>query len=58
MMELVNELFVNDAPELKYRGKLRPVLFIYDAWLIGSYKELVRDVTTGNIIVIKVTKEA
>ena len=56
MMELVNELFVNDAPELKYRGKLRPVLFIYDAWLIGSYKELVRDVTTGKVI--KVTKEA
>ena len=53
-MRLVNELFVNEIPELQHGGKLRPVMFISAAWIIGSYNELVRDVTTGNIIFIKV----
>ena len=55
-MRLVNELFVNEIPELQHGGKLRPVMFISAAWIIGSYNELVRDVTTGNIIVMKVMK--
>ena len=55
-MRLVNELFVNEIPELQHGGKLRPVMFISASQIIGSYNELVRDVTTGNIIVMKFMK--
>ena len=56
VIRLVNELFVNGIPELQHGGKLCPVLFISSARTIGSYNELVRDVTTGKIIVIKFMK--
>ena len=36
VMRLVNELFVNDIPELQRRGKLCPVLFISNIRLVGS----------------------
>ena len=49
---------VIDFPELRYQGKLRPILFISTAWIIGSYNKVVRDVTAWNIIVAKVMKEA
>ena len=41
---------------MQHRGKLRPVLFIYSARLIGYYYELVTDVTSGNIVITKVIK--
>ena len=55
-MRNVNELFVNDLLELQHGGKLRPVLFIYAAWIIVSYNEVVIYVTTGKVIVMKVMK--
>lgn len=36
VMRLVNELFVNDIPELQRRGNLCPVLFISNTRLVGS----------------------
>ena len=56
VMRLVNQLFVNDIPEMQHGWKLCPVMFISAARIIGSYNELVRDVTTGKIIAIKVMK--
>ena len=55
-MRLVNELFVNDIPELQHRGDFCPILFISDDRIIGSCNEVVRDVTTRNTIVMKVMK--
>jgi hypothetical protein len=40
---LVNELFVNDVPELMEGGKYRLVLITAAARLVGSYNDLVRD---------------
>ena len=40
VIQLVNELFVNDVPELQHRGKLYPVHFISTARLVESYNEL------------------
>ena len=54
----MNELFVNDVPELQHGGKLRSVLFISSSKLIGSYNEFVIYVTTRNVIVMKVMKAA
>ena len=56
VMRLVNQLFVNDIPEMQHGRKLRPVMFISATRIIGYYNELVRDVTTGKIIAIKVMK--
>ena len=58
VIQLVNEFFVNDVPELKHGGKLHPVLFISVARLVGSNNKAVINVTTGNIIVIKVMTAA
>ena len=58
VIRLVNELFVNDVPELKHQGKLHTVLFISSNQIIGSYNKIVRDFTNRNVIVTKVMKTA
>ena len=55
-MRLVNELFFNDVPEIQHIGNLRPVLFISAARIIGYYNEVVRYITTRNIIFMRVMK--
>ncbi|KAL7494080.1 hypothetical protein ACHAWT_003130 [Skeletonema menzelii] len=54
VQRLVNALFVNDVPELKKGGKLRPLVNVCAARLIGSLNELVRDVGYTHPIVQKI----
>ena len=52
----MTEIFVYDFPELQRGGKLCSVMYISTPQLIGSYNNIVRDINTRNIIVIKVMK--
>ena len=56
VMGLVNEIYINDLPELQHGGKLCPVLFISVSRIISSYNNVVRYVITGNVIVMTVMK--
>ncbi len=55
---LVAALFKVDVPELKDPEKLRPVLYICAARLIGSYTNLVREFGVENGIVKKIMQAA
>lgn len=54
VQRLVDALFVNDVPELQKGGKLRPLLNLCAACLIGSLTELVKDVSYTHPIVQKI----
>ena len=58
---LISEMFVNDVPELQYGKPLRRLLITSAARLVGSFNELVRDVTpepTKHDIVLKIMQAA
>ena len=48
--------FFHDVPEIQHLGKLRPVLIISAARLVGSYYKFERNISIGNIFVINVLK--
>ena len=50
-MRLVDKLFIIDVPELKEGGRLRPVVMVAAASLIGNYIKLVSDYGVDNPIV-------
>lgn len=55
----VTELFVNnDIPSLQENGKLRPVIMISAARIVGSYRDLIRDVGLDYPIVRAVMEAA
>ena len=50
-MRMVDKLFIIDVPELKEDGRLRPVVMVAAASLIGNYSKLVSDYGVDNPIV-------
>ena len=56
--KLIDNLFVNDIPQLKKGGTLRLLVVTTAARLIGAYKALVRDVGADNDIVSRIKNAA
>jgi hypothetical protein len=56
--KLIDNLFVNDIPQLKKGGTLRLLVVTTAARLIGAYKALVRDVGADNSIVSRIKNAA